>query len=227
MLAPIALAADPPVIPWEPAGTLTGTGQADVAVALRDGTVLVLGLSAEGAQRLDPATGEARAVRRPPWDWLAVTDAVALPDGRVLVVGSHTVRATRAGEEERRVSWCVSYDPDRDWWSDLGCPDDLQPAVLGAATVLADGRVLVLDGEAGAARPRSGGRHLDVGAAARCRCGATPRPGWPATCWSWRGPTRAARRSGSTRPAAGGPRRRTRSRAGGPPRRSSPTGARG
>jgi hypothetical protein len=144
---------------FTPTGDLREARESHTAVRLADGSVLVTGGHAGRGPTLrilrscerydparrDPATGRAGAFAAAAPLRLArhKHDAVALADGRVLVLGGADARDDRGTYRSAEV-----YDPARDRWSPTG--DLVVPHYKHAGTslLLADGGVLVASGAA-------------------------------------------------------------------------------
>lgn len=159
---------DPATNSWRP-GAAAALGRGDhTATILPDGRVLVV-----GGEALEPSTGQRRALASAEvYDprtnrWAVVEDlgrprvghtATVLPDGRVVVSGGETP----AVNGQREVTSGVEvFDPATGRWSLSG---DLTTGRSGhTATLLPDGRVLVVGGQTTETR---GGRVRLVGVAA-------------------------------------------------------------
>jgi len=139
---------DPATDRWTLVAPLGRARAFHTATALADGTVLVVGghgatpdpAAAETpatAERYDPATDRWSALPGPQAGRVEHT-ATLLPDGRVLVVGGIGVGGERALGAE-------IYDPAAGRWRATAPPPSV-PLTRNAATLLADGTVLVTGG---------------------------------------------------------------------------------
>lgn len=133
---------------WLPAGALGQNRYNHTATPLPDGSVLVAGGVADGrtlasAERYDPATN-----RWSPTVLLAVArayhTATALLDGRVLVVGGGDYGAGSAFGPGVFLASAEIYDPARGVW--VAAAPMATPRIVHTATLLRDGRVLVVGG---------------------------------------------------------------------------------
>ena len=128
---------DPATGTWTKTDPVTHRRYGATAVALPDGRALVLGglIEAGGVTRggeiFDPATASWRAIRAMN---APLVLAVPLVDGRVFV--AHETRSAEI------------YDPGSNRWAPAQAPDD---GAWGQAIRLADGEILLLDGQAGMA----------------------------------------------------------------------------
>lgn len=145
---------DPAAQRWEPVAALNQARAAHTATLLRDGTVLVVGGRTgvrygehEGlasAERFDPQTGKWSATGAMAGPRVGHS-ATLLRDGRVLVVGGQT--NDHADNPNRDVLTAELYDPATGQWT-LAAPPLRTHGADAAATLLADGRVLVTGGNA-------------------------------------------------------------------------------
>jgi N-acetylneuraminic acid mutarotase len=146
---------DPATGSWTPTGSMHTARSGHVALQLPNGKVLVVGGRNENdtlsqplasAEVYDPATGAWAAVH----DMLEVAivqTATLLADGRVLVLGGTYKPPTSefVSPHEGIAATAELYDPVADSWTMTG---NLGRTVEGdTATLLSDGRVLVVGGE--------------------------------------------------------------------------------
>ncbi len=120
------------------------------AVGLLDGRVLLLGSNGTsatdtvgGAELYDPVTGILSPIAAMPYpnSYYTVT---RLPDGRVLAAGGKSWTVKNQVVSEKYLASAELYDPVTGKWTTTG---SMQQARAGAvATLLADGRVLVVGG---------------------------------------------------------------------------------
>jgi hypothetical protein len=145
---------DPSSHTWKPTGALNQARRGAAAVVLADGRVLIAGGVAgptllSSAELFDPATGH----------W-ATTGAMAvprlggtmtlLPSGDVLVAGGTTTggqQGTGGGQTISPIGSAEVYHTATGQWSATGSM--AQPRFEATATVLADGRVLIVGGLGG------------------------------------------------------------------------------
>jgi Kelch motif len=127
---------DPVTGTWAPTGAMTQARGPDTATLLSDGEVLVA--SVGSAELYDPVTGS-WAVTGAMLEWRANATATLLPDGRVLVAGglSPRIHASPLASAEL-------YDPVTGSWTATGAM--IEARDTHAATLLSDGRVLVVGG---------------------------------------------------------------------------------
>jgi N-acetylneuraminic acid mutarotase len=142
---------DPRSNSWSAAPAMNLGRMAHTATPLPDGRVLVVG--GDAAQPGQP-TGSTNTVelydpRTNSWGSGPASalgrerhSATLLPDGRVLVVGGETMGTGVA--QGRALASAELYDPRTNSWSPL--PDLSRPRVGHTATVLPDGRVIVVGG---------------------------------------------------------------------------------
>ena len=135
---------DPATASAAPTGPLLGPRMSHTATRLKDGRVLIVGGSNDGtlasAELWDPATGEF-VTAAPLAETRANHTATALPDGRVLVVGGFHEK--RNGSEEARAS-AELWDPASASFEPTG--PLIEARSEHAATLLPDGRVLIVGG---------------------------------------------------------------------------------
>jgi N-acetylneuraminic acid mutarotase len=157
---------DPATGVWSPDGTLTGSRDlGQIATLLADGRVLIVGgyTLQETGDLYDPATWTWRATSRftlppnLPYNLRLFPAAVALADGRVLLIG--------AGGAADPMRGTLLYNPATDTWT-TGRTMTL-PRLWHTATWLVDGRVLVVGGAANSTTP-SAEIYTDDGAASAC-----------------------------------------------------------
>lgn len=157
---------DPASNLWSPAGTLTGSRDlGQVATLLADGRVLSVGgyTLQETGDLYNPATRTWRATSRfalppnLPYNLRLFPTATALPGGQVLVTG--------AGGEDDPMRGVLLYDPVTDTWA-TGRSMAVG-RISHSATLLNDGRVLVVAGDANSTTP-SAELYTDDGAPANC-----------------------------------------------------------
>lgn len=147
---------DPTADTWTPAGTMNQARWGHSAVLLPNGKVLVAGGTAVRAGRTTRALRSAElydpAATTDATRWTTVGDmtdarsghpAVALKDGKVLVVGGTAAVGT---DRDPALAFCELYDPDRATWTPTGSL--LRPRALHQATALSDTTVLVTGGRA-------------------------------------------------------------------------------
>ena len=150
---------DPATGEWNPTGSMNVPRELHTATLLKDGKVLIVGGSADdytslnGAELYDPkderwsVTGSLNTRR-------GFHTATLLKDGKVLVVGG-TEYVDCWDEVCSPRDTVELYDPDTGVWSLTG---NLNTAVGGhTATMLQNGKVLVLDGGSNALSSFSGG----------------------------------------------------------------------
>lgn len=130
---------DPATGTWAPTGDMVMASREHVASLLRDGRVLLISLMGEGVELYDPTSARwsTAAQLLTPRTSFAVT---VLLDGRVLVTGGQATESTDVGA----LASAEVFDPATETW------DTVEP-MRGArwdhaATLLADGRVLVTGG---------------------------------------------------------------------------------
>ncbi|MGN6561981.1 MAG: Kelch repeat-containing protein [Thermomicrobiales bacterium] len=158
------LAALPPASPtsaadampgsWLPTAPARALTNATTATVLADGRVFVTAYAGEqgqAAEIYDPATDSWQAIGPIPSPRLGQYIVAALHDGRVLIAGSE-----RAGDNVIAHSAPADiYDPATGLWSQTA-PTNLLRYNAQTATVLADGRVLVVGGWGGVATAANG-----------------------------------------------------------------------
>jgi hypothetical protein len=136
--SPAASATLPPTGAWTPAGSLPADWYGGPVVRLADGGALAIAGDGSAVARWDPRSAtwtKGPGLNAPRSDFAAV----ALRDGRVLVVGG-------VNDRQQAYSSAYVYDPavPGGRWSKIGLMGTARSAP--AAAVLADGRVLVAGG---------------------------------------------------------------------------------
>jgi len=130
---------------WMGAGAMRSPHADHTATLLKDGRVLVVGGRAgraAGAELYDPAAGTWTAAEAPATARAGHT-ATLLPDGRVLVVGGEDV-GLQTHAAEHFATMAEVFDPLGGRWSAAGALQSGRSR--HTATLLPDGRVLVLGG---------------------------------------------------------------------------------
>ena len=138
---------DPQAGSWRKTGSMTQLRFSHRAVLLADGRVLVVGgcekYPGEGTATVeiyDPERGAWRSVQ-PMRELRRGFAVVVLRDGRVLVIGGKQIAAGKAGDA---LASAEVYNPESGMWEPVS--PMAVPRALAAATLLADGRVLVAGG---------------------------------------------------------------------------------
>ncbi len=187
-----------PAGPGPPPGTMVrGWRRRDTVTVLRDGKVLVTGLN--GAQLYDPASGT----------WTATGKMITprhQPHGHAAVrrQGARGGRARRAGTDDSPTDAAEVYDPVTGSWTAIANMH-AQHARLGMATLLRDGKVLVVVGDCGSeVYDPATGTWTALAVTTRRHCRSQRRCCRMAPCWwlPWTsaGP-RCLYRRGAVRPA--------------------------
>ena len=136
---------DPRTKTWSHAGQLNSPRSSHSTTLLRDGTVLVAGGNGPGGAALASAELYDPATRK--WTFTARMNtacfdhrAALQPDGKVMIAGGHTGRDRLLDTE--------LYDPNLRVWSRGPAMTNVVPAARAGhtATVLPDGKVLILGG---------------------------------------------------------------------------------
>jgi Kelch motif/Galactose oxidase, central domain len=140
---------DPRTETWRPIGTITHARFGHTATLLPDGRVLVAGASplltpdaSESAELYDPATDTWRLAVEPPRS-LEGQSATLLPNGLVLVAGG--LQGGDSGSSEDFAAASL-YDPVGDTWRETSSMSAARS--FHTATMLSDGRVLIVSGSA-------------------------------------------------------------------------------
>jgi Kelch motif len=133
---------DPATGSWTATGNMLGEGEAWAATLLASGKVLVAGGDAGRAQLYDPATGSWTATGSMGVNRQGFT-ASLLPDGEVLAAGGYSVRSD---DSHLQLTSAELYDPATGFWTATG---DMLEAGMGSATLLRNGKVLVMGGADG------------------------------------------------------------------------------
>lgn len=141
---------DPATDSWQAAGAINDARYGHTATLLGDGSVLITGGAQRGAtlqtvERYDPASDAWRLVA-PMQSPRRHHTATLLADGDVLVIGGSEVIAQHLALPASGASSqsAERYDPATDVWSRVAAPG--APRVDHTATLLANGRVLVVGG---------------------------------------------------------------------------------
>jgi len=135
---------DPTTGKWTATGSMVKARSGQTATLLSDGRVLVAGGSAgdlataRSAELYDPGSGKWRATASMTTA-RSLHSATALPDGMVLVAGGQGL-----GSTPEPIKTAELYDPSSGRWALTGSMTTA--GYYHAATLLADGRVLVVDG---------------------------------------------------------------------------------
>jgi hypothetical protein len=127
---------DPVTGTWAPTGAMTQARMPDTATLLSNGEVLVTSIGS--AELYDPVTGS-WAVTGAMVEWRGSATATLLPDGRVLVAGGYS-----PGIHASPLASAELYDPVTGSWTATGAM--IEARDTAAATLLSDGRVLVVGG---------------------------------------------------------------------------------
>lgn len=157
---------DPATNSWRPAGQLTLARGGHSATLLPDGRVLVIGGESDrdapigarpAAEVYDPATNEWTPLQPMATDGATSANtsfsrrhhtATMLANGRLLIAGGEPSRATDGGAD--LLATAGVYDPSANTWTRTG---DLTAGRGGhTATLLPDGKILVVGGQTGGAR---------------------------------------------------------------------------
>ena len=155
---------DPGTGKWTATGGMTEARFGTTATRLADGHVLVAGGSdaqfrvVPSAELYDPGTGTWTVTGRMASVHAGHT-ATLLADGNVLVAGGRTRFADSGLWESASAEL---YDPRTGTWADTGSMTGAR--VGGTATLLADGRVLVVGGSVDSGEPLSSAELYDPGA---------------------------------------------------------------
>jgi hypothetical protein len=165
-LRPGLLSIAPDGTPASFAAPRDGADRGDGAALLADGSVLLIGLGNSSspprpaAARFDPLTGKVTPVTAP-GPYRSISGMVALPDGRILLVGEPRATAPAGPDATGAASsadpgssalpdadaarMTAAYDPATDAWTALGpAPASLHGAAIAT---LKDGRVAMVGGD--------------------------------------------------------------------------------
>jgi hypothetical protein len=122
-------------------GSMGGPRALHVAAALNNGQVLIYGAS-PFAELYDPATRRTEFVATPARDVVLTATATTLRDGKVLIAGGFRQDSTT--DAGTPLATAMIFDPQARTWTTTGAMT--VPRALHTATLLADGRVLVIGG---------------------------------------------------------------------------------
>lgn len=131
----------PPAGTFASGGTMGGPRLGHAAALLGNGQILIYGTQST-ADLYDPATQRTDFLATPTSEGIIFATATTLRDGRVLIVGGE--RITPAGQADVPLATALLFDPQARTWTTVS------PMTVAryfhTATLLADGRVLIVGG---------------------------------------------------------------------------------
>lgn len=137
----VTVSAQVPIGTFAAGGTLASLRALHEAVALPDGRVFIYG-SALSAEIYDPASKRTEILSLPTRDLILSPKLTALRDGKVLITGGFRVDPTT--RVPTPISTALVFDPAAQTWTTVG-PMTVARAAH-SATLLGDGRVLIVGG---------------------------------------------------------------------------------